>query len=149
MDTPHGHCLSVYEKKIDGKCTIILRALLNKSWMQHPIKQQLYGHLPPISKPIQIRRTRHVGYCWRNKDELISDVLLWTPSHERASAGQPARTYLQQLCRDTEDSSVRTQKTALFGQQLCTDIEDQSEVMDDGDEWRERVREFRASGTTR
>ena len=38
-------------------------------------KQQLYSHLPPICKTIQIRRTRHVGHCWRSKVELISDVL--------------------------------------------------------------------------
>ena len=39
------------------------------------MKQQLYGHLPPISKMIQIRWTRHAGHCWRSKDELIGDVL--------------------------------------------------------------------------
>ena len=53
--------------------------LLKKSWKQHPIKQQ---HLIPISKTIQIRGTRYVGHCWRSKDQLISDVLLWTPSQE-------------------------------------------------------------------
>ena len=30
----------------------------------------------------------------RSKDELIRDVLLWTPSHGRAKAGRPARTYV-------------------------------------------------------
>ena len=44
-----------------------------------PTRLQLYGHLPPITKTIQVRRTRHAGHCWRSKDELISDVLLWTP----------------------------------------------------------------------
>ena len=29
------------------------------------------------------------------------DVLLWTPSHGRASVGRPARTYQQHLCTDT------------------------------------------------
>ena len=57
----------------------MLRAVLNKSWRQHPTRLQLYGHLPPITKTIQVRRTRHAGHCWRSKDELISDVLLWTP----------------------------------------------------------------------
>ena len=57
----------------------MLRAILNKSWRQHPTKHQLYGHLPPITKTIQARRIRHAGHCWRSKDELISDVLLWTP----------------------------------------------------------------------
>ena len=67
---------------------------------QHPTKQQLYGHLPPIMKTIKVRRTRHVEHCWRSKDELISDVHLWTPSHGWAKAGWPARIYIQQLCAD-------------------------------------------------
>ena len=67
------------EKKLDSNYTRMLRAILNKSWRQHPTRHQLYGHLPPIMKTIQARRTRHAGYCWRSRDELISDVLLWTP----------------------------------------------------------------------
>ena len=55
---------------------LLLRAVLNKSWRQHPTRFQLYGHLPPITKTIQVRRTRHAGHCWRSKDELISDVLV-------------------------------------------------------------------------
>ena len=33
----------------------------------------------PITKTIQVRRTRHAGHCWRSRDELIRDVLLWIP----------------------------------------------------------------------
>ena len=51
------------EKKLDGSCTRILWAILNKSWKQLLTKEQLYSHLPPISKTIQIRWTRHAGYC--------------------------------------------------------------------------------------
>ena len=51
------------EKKLEDTYTRILRAVLNKSWRQHPTKQQLYGHLPLITKSIQIRRTRHAGHC--------------------------------------------------------------------------------------
>ena len=69
------------EKKLDGNYIRMLWAILNKSWRQHPTRHQLYGHLPPIMKTIQIRRTRHAGHCWRSRDELISDVLLWTPTH--------------------------------------------------------------------
>ena len=89
------------EKKLDGNYTRMLQAILNKSWQQHPTKHQLYGQLPPITKTIQVRRTRHAGHCWRSRDELISDVLLWTPSYGRVKAGWPARTYIQQLCEDT------------------------------------------------
>ena len=90
------------EKKLDGNYARMLRATLSKSWRQHPTKHQQYGHLPPITKTIQVRRTRHVGHCWRSRDELISDVLLWTPTYGRAKAVRPARTYTQQLCEDTE-----------------------------------------------
>ena len=88
------------EKKFDGNYTRMLRAILNKSWWQHPTKQ-LYGHQPPIEKTIKVRRTRHAGHCWRSRDELIRDVLLWTSSHGRAKVEWPARTYIQQLCEDT------------------------------------------------
>ena len=89
------------EKKLDGNYTRMLRAILNKSWRQHPTGHQLYGHLPPITKTIQVRRTRHAGHCWRSKDELISDVLLWTATYGRAKAGRSTRTYIQQLREDT------------------------------------------------
>ena len=45
------------EKKLDGNYTRMLRAILNKSWWQHPTRHQLYGHLLPITKTIQVRRT--------------------------------------------------------------------------------------------
>ena len=88
------------EKKPDGNYTRMLRAIFNKSWRQHPTRHQLYGHLPPITKTIQVRRTRHAGHCWRSKDELICNVLIWTPTYGQAKAGRPARTYKQQLCED-------------------------------------------------
>ena len=96
------------EKKLDGNYTRILQAILNRSWRQHPTRPQLYGHLPPITKTIQVRRSRHAGHCWRSMDELISDVLLWTPTYGRAKAGQPARTYIQQLCEDTGCVALKT-----------------------------------------
>ena len=116
------------EKKLDGNYTRMLRAILNKSWRQHPTRHQLYGHLPPITKTIQVRRTRHAGHCWRSRDELIRDVLLWTPTHGRAKAGRPSRTYIQQLCEDTG---------------CCP--EDLPRAMNDREEWRERFRDIRAT----
>ena len=119
------------EKKLDGNYTRMLRAILNKSWRQNPTRHQLYGHLPPIMKTIQARRTKHAGHCWRSRDELISNVLLWTPTYGRAKEGRPARTYIQQLCEDTGCSP-----------------EGLPEEMNDGEMWRERVRDIRANGTT-
>ena len=119
------------EKKLDGNYTRMLRAILNKSWWQHPTRHQLYDHLPPITKTIQVRRTWHAGHCWRSRDELISDVLLWTPTHGRAKAGRPARSYIQQLCEDTG---------------CCP--EDLPRAMNNREEWRERVRDIRATSAT-
>ena len=119
------------EKKLDGNYTRMLRAILKKSWRQHSTRHQLYGHLRPITKTFQVRRSRRAGHCWRSRDELISDVLLWTPIYDRAKAGRPARTYIHQLCEDTG----------------CRP-EDLSEAMNDREKWRERVRYIRATSTT-
>ena len=119
------------EKKLDGNYTRMVQAILNKSWRQQPTKKQLYGHLPPITKTKIIRRTKYAGHCRRSRDELISYILLWTPSHRRAQAGRPARTYIQQHCANTR----------------C-DPEDIPEAMDDKDGWRERVRDIHADSAT-
>ena len=84
---------------------LVYWVLWHKSWRQHPTKHQLYGHLPPIMKTVQVRWTRHAGHCWRSRDELISDVLQWTPTYGQAKAEQPAQTYIQQLCEDMGYSS--------------------------------------------
>ena len=89
------------EKKLDSNYTRMLQAILNKSWRQHPTKQQLYDHLQSITKTIKVRRTSHAGHCWRSKDEVISEVLLWNSSHGLAKAGRPAGTYIQQPREDT------------------------------------------------
>ena len=118
------------KKKLDGNYTRMLRAIFIKSWKQHPIRHQLYGHLPPITKTIKVRRTRHAGHCLRCKDELISVVLLWTPTYGQAKAGRPVRTYIQQLCEDTGCSP-----------------EDRPEAMNDREKWRKKVRDICASGS--
>ena len=114
---------------LDGNYNRMLRAVLNKFWRQHPTKKQLYSHLPPITKTIKIKQTRDAGHCLRSKDELISDVRLWTPSHGRAEAGRPARTDIQQLCADAGCSP-----------------KDLLEATDDREGW--RVRGIRAGGVT-
>ena len=114
----------------DGNSTRMLRAILIRYWRRHPTRQQLYGHLPLITKTIKIKRTRHAGHCWRSNDELIRDVLLWNPSHGRAKEGRLDRTYRQQLCEDTRCS-----------------LEDQPKAMNDRERWRER--DIHVDGSTR
>ena len=77
------------------------------------------------------RKTKQTGHCWRSRDELIRDVLLWTPSYGRAKAGRPARTCIQQLFAD-----------------MGCNPEDLPEAMDDREGWRERVRDIRTDSAT-
>ena len=122
--------LTKWLEKLDGNYTRMLWAILSKTWRQHSTRHQLYGHLPPIMKTIQVRRTRHAGHCWRSRDELISDVLLWTPHMaEEKQDDQLEHTYSR--CEDMGYSS-----------------EDLPEVMNDREKWRERVRDIRASSMT-
>ena len=84
-------------------------------------------------KKIRPRRIRHAGDCGKSKNELISDILQWTPSHERAGVGRPVGTYLQWLYTD-----------------IGCSLEDLPEAVNDRDEWpeRERVREICSCSTT-
>ena len=59
------------------------------------------------------------------------NITLWIPSHERAKAGRPARTYIQQLPVD-----------------IGCSLEDLPRAMNDREGWRERVREIHAGGVT-
>ena len=115
------------EKKLDVNYTKMLRVILNKSWRHHPTTVR-----PPTTrqKTIKIRRTRDAGHCWGSRDELVSDVLLWTLQQGRAKAGRPALTYIQRCCADTECSP-----------------EDHPKAMDDKEVWRERVRNIRPDST--
>ena len=57
-------------------------------------------------------------YCWRSKDELISNILQWTPTSRHTNSIQPAKAYIHQLCADTR----------------CH-LEDLSKAMADWDSW--------------
>ena len=119
------------EKKLDGNHTRMLRAILNKSWRQHPKDTNYTATCLPSRKLYKLDETRHAGHCWRSKGELISDVLLWTPTYGQAKAGRPARTYIQQLCEGTGCNT-----------------EDLPEAMNNREKWRERVRDIRAGCMT-
>ena len=87
-----------HEKKLDGTYTRMLRAILNISWKEHPTKFRLYGNIPPLTSIIRIRRTRFAGHCYRSEEEIVKDVLLWTPNHGTTKIGRPRKTYVKQLC---------------------------------------------------
>ena len=119
------------EKKIDRTYTRMLRAVTNKSWRDHLTNEQLYGDITKISKSISMQRLRFAGHCWRSKDEVASDLILWQPQHGNRSRGRPAKTYIDQLRDDTDLLTTDEIKTA----------------MNDREGWRKYVMDYRASST--
>ena len=114
------------------------RILLEKQWRAHKWCTPMDPHIwPGKSKATSsnihtaVMWGSDAGHCWRSRDELIRDVLLWTPTHGRAKAGRPARTYIQQLCEDTE---------------CCP--EDLPRAINDREKWRERVSDICAISAT-
>ena len=97
------------------------------SWFNNPRKYSCMATYLPSQKPSN-KEEKRAGNCWRSKDKLLRDVLLWTLTHGWASVGGPKRTYLHQICTNTRFS-----------------LEKQPGAMDESDRWREwegkRVRE--------
>ena len=98
-----------------------LCAILNKSWKQHRIIQQLHGYLIShlknhLSKTNKTFRTLLEKQGWTHKWHSLMDTL-----HRLASVCQSARTYLHH-----------------FSANMGCSLEDLLRVMDDRDGWGER-----------
>ena len=109
----------------------MLRAVINKSWRDHLTNEQLYGDIPKISKSIRMQRLRFAGHCWRSKDEVASDLILWQTQHGNHSSGCIAKTYLFQLRDDIDLLTIDEIKTA----------------MNDREGWKKYVMDYQASST--
>ena len=114
------------ENRLDGTFTKMLRSILNVTWKDHPTKRRLYGSLPPVSSTIREQRLRFAGHCWRSKNEIVSDLVLWRPSHGFANRGRPRKTYIDQL---TEDTNCK--------------LHELKDEMDERPRWKRRVFAFR------
>ena len=100
-------------KRLNGTYTRMLRAILNISWKQHITNKELYQDIPEISDTIRRNRLRLSGHCWRNKEEVVSDLILWQPSHGRRKRGRPAKTFIDQIMNDTGISNIDELKNAM------------------------------------
>ena len=76
---------------------------------EHLTKIRLYGNIPPLTRTI--RRTRFAGNCYRNEEEIIKDVLLWTPNHGTKKIERKREVYVKPLCEDTR-LTIKELKTA-------------------------------------
>ena len=118
------------EQRLSGTYTRMLQAALNISWAEHPTKERLYGKIPNVITMVRERRMRFAGHCWRHKEEIASDTLLWQPTYRHTAVGRPAKTYVDQL---QEDSGLEKADlaTAMMNRNL----------------WRKQVVEVRACST--
>ena len=110
------------EKKLDGNYTRMLRAILNRSWRNIPQETNCTATCLLSRKLFKLDGP--------DMQDTAGEAET-TPTHGRAKAGRPARTYIQQLCEHTGCSP-----------------EDLPEAMNDREKWRERVRDIRATSTT-
>ena len=72
--------------------------IFKESLKQHPTKQQIHSHLPPIPQTIQVKWAKHAGFCWRSDYELTSDILLWNPSHQYSLNSKNVYSYPGTWC---------------------------------------------------
>ena len=110
-------------KSLNGCYTRMLRKVLNVSWKQHLTNQQLYGTVPPLSSTIRQRRLKFAGHSVRQKDQNVSELVLWEPTHGTKSKGGQSKTFVDTLKEDTG----------------CTSAEEIKSCMEDRDVWREIV----------
>ena len=89
------------QKKLDGVFTRMLRRTLGLTWEDKVTNANLYRNIPTLSSELRQRRLRFAGHCWRSKDEICSDLLMWEPLHGKRRVGAPATTYVDMLQEDT------------------------------------------------
>ena len=91
---------SALERSLDGCYTRMLRAALNISWQSFVPNEELYGTLPRISDKVAWRRLGLAGHCFRHKELLAGELVLWEPTHGRKGRGRPSATFIDTLKRD-------------------------------------------------
>ena len=88
-------------KQIDGTYTRILRMILNVHWSQKVTNEIQYGAIEKISTKIRRRFLKFAGHCLCRDDEVVSDLVLWEPTHGTRRRGRPPESYIRNLERET------------------------------------------------
>ena len=59
--------------------------IFNVTWQHRITNEVLYAGFPRISIILRERRLRFSGHCWRSKNEVVSDLVLWELKHGKMS----------------------------------------------------------------
>ena len=84
----------------------------------------------------EVRWTRHAGHCWRSRDQLISDELLWTPhmAEQKQDDQQDEHTYSSYVrIRDVALKTCRRRWTIGRSGERGSRISVQAALHDDDD----------------
>ena len=98
---------------LDGNYTRMLRAILNRSMRQHPTRHQLYSRLPPITKTIQVRRTRQqdtAGEARTNSSVMYS----YGPPHMVKQKQDDQLEHTYSSCVRIRDVALKTRQKRLM-----------------------------------
>ena len=109
------------QQRLDGTYTNLLRRVQNIHWSSHASLREIYRELPPISARLAKRRLLFAGHCCRAEGEVVSHLLLWSPSH------LPVR-------------SRRLTFPKVISRDAGFDVEDLRAAMCDREVWRDVVR---------
>ena len=71
----------------------------NLSWKDHHTLADIYGNITPISRRLASRRHRFVRHYFRDKSQIISDLILWKFQLHRK--GKRLLSYIDAIFRDT------------------------------------------------
>ena len=100
-------------KSLDGCYTRMLRKVLNVSWKQHLTNKELYGTQSPISNVIRRRRLKFAGHSVRQHDQLVSELVLWEPTHGTRNRGGQVKNFVDILKEDTGCKSTQEIRTCM------------------------------------
>ena len=82
------------EKRSDGVYTRLLMRAQNLSWKDHHTVADIHGNITPITRRLTSRRHRFGGHCFRDKSQIIYDLILWKLStHKKENV--PSTTLMQ------------------------------------------------------
>ena len=87
------------EKKLDGCYAKMLRVV---KMYQGSNTLEMIGKIPKITTTNAVQKVRFSRHCWRSKDKLAHQLLLWEPTHGKRPRGRPRQTFIDQLVDDTE-----------------------------------------------
>ena len=79
----------------------MLRVVKNVTWPKRSTNEVVYAGLPRISTTIRERRRRFSGHCSRSQNEVVSDLVLWEPKHDKRSVRGQVHTFVDLLEADS------------------------------------------------